>query len=425
MRRIAWVLLLGTVIGCGSNPIPTKVVEVPQPTEPKQVVVPVEVEALFAAGELAKAADMLTNMIAATPQDDTLYSLRATAVQRLGRPIDAIADLDRAIQLNPQDASHYNNRGFVRMGIEQFDTAMVDFDNATKLQPRYKNAYNNRGLLEIARGNYQRAIVEFNQALEIDNSYIDAYNNRGFAEFEGGQIEKALDDFNVAIQLDPNYVNAYNNRGLLKARAGDFENALNDFTLAMMIEPLNPKYYEHRRDVYKKLGAFDKAIQDEKKIVWLIQFHQLTAEIARSVQPAAKLSERARHYLRVENLDSALDDLNRAIELNPQSVDALVTRANIHLQQKAMSHAKSDAEAVLQISQNDEAYSVLGDVYLHQGDYDKAIENFARARRIDRNVAEAYYARSKEFAKKGQEDLAKSNLDQALALDPDVESRLR
>ena len=85
----------------------------------------------------------------------------------------------------------------------------------------------------------------------------------------------------------------------------------------------------------------------------------------------------------------------------------------------------ADAEACLAVTEKDDAYSVIGDVYLSRGNYDKAIENFARARRIDSNVADAYYAKSKQLARDGQEEQAKFNLDQALALDPGVEDRLR
>ena len=87
--------------------------------------------------------------------------------------------------------------------------------------------------------------------------------------------------------------------------------------------------------------------------------------------------------------------------------------------------ARADAETVIAIEPSQEAFSVLGDVFLTLGDYDRAIENFAKARRVDPNVAEAYFAKSKILAEKGELDQARTTLEQALVLDPDVESRLR
>ncbi|WP_010583267.1 tetratricopeptide repeat protein [Schlesneria paludicola] len=422
MRRLACVLFLGCFLGCSNAPAPSSTAEAPAS---KASTVPANIVAQFERGEFSIAIDALDTLIAASPNDGELYAFRATAHQRLGHHREAVADLDHAIALNERDANLLNNRGFIRMGLGQFTEAMQDFDQALEVSPKYKNAFNNRGLLYIAQQQFPEAIEQFNHALGIDSRYTDAYNNRGFAEFEAGQIGAAIEDFNIALQLNPDYVNAYNNRGLLRARAGDYENAVADFTQAMLIDPLNYKYYEHRRDVYEKQGAFDRSQADEKKMAWIIEYHRLTTRIGGSTNPASDLTQRAKHFLRIEDLDKALTDLDRALELNPQSADALATRAGVHIQRKSTDAAKADAEASLAIAPNEDAYSVLGDVYLAAKDFDRAIEHFARARRIDSSVAEAYYARSRVLEKQGQTEQAQSNLDQALALDPDVENRLR
>ncbi|MEI8019077.1 MAG: tetratricopeptide repeat protein [Schlesneria sp.] len=422
MRRFGWMLVLGWIVGCGGvTTAPSTVQDVPV----REITVPAEVAPFFERGELAQAVDALNGMISKQPQNVALYSLRATAHHRMGNNDEALADLDHAISLDSRDARLFNNRGFVRLGMEQFQAANSDFDKATELASKFTNAYNNRGLLYIAQQRFGDAIVQFNRAIEIDPQYIDAYNNRGFAELESGQIEQALDDFNVAIQLNPKYVNAYNNRGLLRAQAGDFENAVIDFTQAMMLDPLNPKYYEHRAEVYLRQGASDKSIADERKIVWLIQLHELGAKIAASTRPVRELTQRARHYLDVNDIENALKDLDRAVSLDSRSAEALSARSNLHLRKKSMHDAKADAVASLAIEPNQEAFSVLGDVFLSLGDYDKAIENFANARRVDPSVAEAYYAKSKALAAKGEVEKANDTLQQALVLDPDVESRLR
>jgi tetratricopeptide (TPR) repeat protein len=123
--------------------------------------------------------------------------------------------------------------------------------------------------------------------------------------------------------------------------------------------------------------------------------------------------------------ENALTDLNRAITLDPRSAVALSARADVHFREKMFEQARADAEISLAIEPSHEAFSVLGDVFLRLGEYDRAIENFARARRVDSSVAEAYFARSKELAEKGDMEQAQSSLQQALVLDPDVESRLR
>jgi tetratricopeptide (TPR) repeat protein len=416
------VLLMGTAVGCGGNSANQTTVSSPTV---KEVVVPDEVTALFERNELAQAIETVSLLIKQSPNDENLLAVRATAHHRLRRHQDAISDLDQAIAINGLDAKLYNNRGFIRLDMAQYDIAQADFDKAIAISPTYKNAYNNLGLLFIAQQRYSDAIGQFNQAIRIDNRYVDAYNNRGYAEFEAGQIEQALDDFNLALQLNPDYVNAYNNRGLLRARVGDYKNAAIDFTRAMMLDPLNPKYYEHRCDVYQAQGLIDAAVADDNKIGWLVEYHALSARVASDTRPVDALTMRAKHFLANGDLDQALADLDRALKLDPRSAPALVARAGIHLQQQSISYARADAEASLSVEPSQEAYSILGEIYLLQKDYDRAIENFAKARRVDPKVAEAYYARSKVLSRLGRNDLAQDNLDQALALDPDVEERLR
>jgi tetratricopeptide (TPR) repeat protein len=423
----AWMLLLGFVVGCGTSTSPdvANVMGSRGEGAVKEAAIPREVAPLLEKGAFAQAVEALTAMIEKSPRDDALFSLRASANHRLGQNGLAIADMDQAILLNPRDARLYNNRGFMRLALEQYQPAQADFDKAIELAPAYKNALNNRGLLQVAQSRFDEAILEFNRALEIDDRYLDAYNNRGFAELQLGQIAKALTDFNVVIDLDPNYVNGYTNRGLLRAEAGDYENAAIDFTQAMMLDPLNPKYYVHRRDIYRKQGEYRKAIEDEKKILWLEEYHLLTAEIAASRRPVEELIERAEHFFRVQNYEKALEDLNRALEFDGQSARALVVRAGVHLKRKALRDAQTDAEAALAVLPTDEAHSILGEILLELGDYDRAIENFVRARRTDETVAEAHYGKAKKLEAEGQLDKAKSSLDQALALDPDIEARLR
>lgn len=419
----AWmlVLLLGTIIGCGGNTANKTVSTSPV----KEISVPEEVSALFERGELAHAVETLTLLIKQSPNDENLLAVRATAHHRLGHFQEAIADLDRAIAIKGDDAKLYNNRGFIRLGMGDHDPALADFDKAAELSPDYVNVYNNRGLLLISQQRYAAAITQFNRAIQIDNRYVDAYNNRGFAEFEAGHIEEALDDFNLALQLNPDYVNAYNNRGLLRARVGDNKNAIVDFTRAMMLDPLNPKYYEHRCEVYQAQGIFDAATEDDNKVERLIEYQALTAKVARAVNPVEALVERGKFFLANGDFDKAFADLDRALAMNPRSAAALAARSAVHWQQQSILDAKTDAEASLSVQPTQEAYSVLGEIYLNQKDYDRAIENFANARRVDPKVAEAYYGRAQLLARQGRDELAKDNLERALALDPDIEDRLR
>ena len=203
------------------------------------------------------------------------------------------------------------------------------------------------------------------------------------------------------------------------------ENAIVDFTEAMMLDPLNPKYYQHRHDVYVRQSAFDKALADETKYLWLERLGELNAALVKNAADAPRLVERARHYLKVEHDEKAVEDLDRALTITPKLAAALLVRAEIRLRWREFPQALSDAEAALAVEPTQEAYSARGDACLGLKDYDRAIESFAEARRIDPAVAEAYFRKSQVLQTSGDPERAAESLKLALALDPDVQARLR
>lgn len=422
MRHALWSILILVLIatGCGQGAKP-KVASAPFAAEP----LPPEIAGLMEQGDFEAALAKITQMISQQPKDATLYSIRSSVFHRQGNSDEAVADLNRAIELNPKDARLFNNRGFVLMGLQKFSESQADFDKATELAPEYSNPFNNRGLLMIAKGQYASAIEQLEQALRLDPNYVDAYNNRGFAYFQSGNADSALADFNTAIKLNPKYVNAFNNRGLLRAQVGDLENAILDFTKAMMLEPLNPKYYEHRSVVYRKLSEVDQALADESRHDWLMKLQELTSAVLAKPKDPAPLVQRARHHLTADDVNKAMDDAQQALKLDAKSVDALLVRGRIYLDWSEYQKALADADAVIATQPRQEGYSLRGDAYLGLKDYDKAIENYAESRRIDASVAEAYFRKSQILQASGQQEAATDNLQRAVALDPEIENRLR
>jgi tetratricopeptide (TPR) repeat protein len=95
------------------------------------------------------------------------------------------------------------------------------------------------------------------------------------------------------------------------------------------------------------------------------------------------------------------------------------------LRQGDFAFALDYAQEILEIAPSKEAYSLCGDACLGLKNYDKAIECYAKARRIDAAVAEAYFRKSQLLNAAGQRDQAAEILKHAVSLDPDVVNRLR
>lgn len=425
-------LALAAAIGCGQAP-PEAVVTAPQaasetrnsPVIPVDGGLPADIAELVSRGDVSLAVAELSSRLEKDPQQVGWLAARSTLYLRSGAHDLALKDINAAIERQPDQARFHNNRGFVLMALRKHQEAHAALKQAMKLDPAYANPHNNEGLLLLAEGRVQEAIPAFSAALELETGYVDAYNNRGFCHMQLGQFEKALIDFNTALRIDPQYVNAINNRGLLKLSAGDADAAILDFTDAMMRDPLNPKYYLHRRQAYLAQGETDRARQDEQKVDWLKELQALNTGLSRNPADVEVLTKRARHFIAGGDSDAATADLERVFAVNPHSQDAYVIQGEMAFAEKRYEKTLSACEQALKIGDFLPARSLRGDAYLHLGEYDKALEDFVATRRIDSQVAEAYWQRSRQHAAKGASEAAAEDLARAQQLEPEIETRLR
>lgn len=438
MSRLIALLVIVTCLGCGSAKTP-EVVSTPASRDAaaqlespnldaesaENLPWPAELTAAVRDRNITEAISLVTREIESAPQQPAWYRLRGGLYHQSGTNDLAAKDFSKAIELSPREAALYNNRGFVLLSLQQYAGAKKDLDEAIRLNPEYAQAYNNRGLLLIAQQKYSEAVVQFNRAIEIDPEYVDAYNNRGFSRLQLRQLETSLGDFNTVLKLRPDYVNGFNNRGLLKTWAGDYTSAIADFTHAMTLDSLNPKYYQHRREVYLKLGRLDQAQADQNKIKWLQQLADWNARLARSPEDAGLYVERAKHYRKARDDESAARDIAAALDKSPQFLPGLLFRGQMDLEKKRYDDVVASCTEILERDPVPAAFSLRGDAFLAQRKYDAALADFAACRRIDPAVAEAHLLKSRELQQAGQTEAADEQLAQALALDPSVEDRLR
>ena len=100
--------------------------------------------------------------------------------------------------------------------------------------------------------------------------------------------------------------------------------------------------------------------------------------------------------------DSALVDLNRAIELDPESQNGYKNRGMLYLMTNRYREAIGDYTKHLSIvpDEDGETWNKIGYAFHQLGDYPKAIEAFSRAIRIS-GKGNFYYLRALSFYQSG------------------------
>ncbi len=157
------------------------------------------------------------------------------------------------------------------------------------------------------------------------------------------------------------------------------------------------------------------------------------AEENSSDQPAAyEYYVRGRGYLqeyqKPENIDSAIAEFKRAIEINPKFAPAYAGLGEAywsgfhqyHKDKDWLSKASDNCEKALAIDADlAEAHNCMGTLYNGTGDYDKAIEQFQRAFELDHDSDYALRQLADTYEKVGNLASAEATYKQAIALRPD------
>jgi tetratricopeptide (TPR) repeat protein len=124
--------------------------------------------------------------------------------------------------------------------------------------------------------------------------------------------------------------------------------------------------------------------------------------------------------LRFRNqIDNALADITKALELIPNNTMAYTTRGSIQAARRDYESALKDYSRALELSQtNTTALAFRGNLLVQTGKIDQAISDYDRAIALSPNYAEPYFGRGEAHRMRGELDLALADLNRAVAINP-------
>src|SRR6202142_583674 len=164
-----------------------------------------------------------------------------------------------------------------------------------------------------------------------------AYELRGLAYLDRGDIAHAIADLNQAIALAPDFAPAYQNRGNAWYARGNFGQALADYDTAIKLDPNSPSPYINRATVRRDLGY----------------------------------------------VDGALEDYQKAISLGAGGARLYGGRGQLYLRQRDYAHALVDFDHALKLEASAANYMLRGHARQDNGDFDRALADYAEAERLD------------------------------------------
>lgn len=167
--------------------------------------------------------------------------------------------------------------------------------------------------------------------------------------------------------------------------------------------------YLSRGDARWKKGNLDGAIADYTKAIEL------------DPSFAAAYFNRGAVRNRKDDSEGAMADYSKAIELNPNLADAYLYRGILRFDKGDLDTALVDFNKVLELNpRSAQAYNHRGGVRDRKGDLDGAIADCSKALALDPSYVEAYYNRGNTRNKRGEWGGAIADLTELIKINPRV-----
>ena len=200
---------------------------------------------------------------------------------------------------------------------------------------------------------------------------------------------------------------------LEKAKQGDVEGALDAFSVAIASNPDGASVpYYYRGLVYIDQGKVMEAIDDFNKAIELDN-HFPQAYAARGTA-----------YLMISRPAKAAEDFNKALQLDPTNATTYVNRARAYMGLQMNEEAEADLDKAIALDPKlVAAYFNRGVLRMLNQDTEKALEDFNQCIAINPNAPAPYFNRAVAYIELGDKKAAATDLAVYLTISKDEEGK--
>ncbi len=253
---------------------------------------------------------------------------------------------------------------------------------------------------------YMLSIQYFNQVIGAKPYLAQPYFYRALAKLNLDDYQGAVDDATIAVERNPFIIDAYELRAVALQNMGRGKEAIADYDRVLATLPESRGILFNKALALDELEEYDAAAQT---FATLLRYHKNYDN---------GYVGRARLRLETGDTVGALEDVDKALSLNKNSVNAYLIRADVAINSKRdFNRALEDMNEAIRLQPRYAGFFInraflrhnLDDYYGAMSDYDYAIQ-------LDPMNHVAYYNRALLLAEVHDYDRALSDLDRVLQL---------
>lgn len=262
------------------------------------------------------------------------------------------------------------------------------------------------GLLELEEGNINKAHKHFLAAFQKDNTNPEYAYNLGSTSFLSGYNEEALRYFNLAICHDYENLDYHYSLAYLYYQKKDYDKAKYELSFIYSIEQNHSMSNVLSAMIMAKTGDLLNAKNKLQEILNYNLDDDFAQYALGGVYKELSQSKEARKYF------------EKAIELNPKSINYLAELLDLEFEQKNIEKALEIASKIIESNEKYlHAYIISAKIYNERNDFENLYDCAQEIIKLDSNCPEGYYFNAIALFEQGDKNFAIESLKKAISID--------
>jgi len=287
--------------------------------------------------------------LAQTVPDDTLRHIKELIAQK------QLASAEKMIvaemMARPRDPDLITYLAEVRLHQGQFREALTLVNDADRMGGITAERATLAGMVEISMDRLERAATNLRKAIELAPDYVPSHYLLGRVLYTQNHFDEAIEESKKAITLSPNLVRAYENIGLCYEGKQQPQEAERWYLEAIQWMEKGGKRSEW--PLLDLVAMLIRNNQTERAKPYLAQALEINPQNAQAVFQMGVVLEKS------GDLRGALQELKRAIELDPNLETAYYRSAKIHQKLGEAAEAEKDFTRFRVLSTKKHSHSLL------------------------------------------------------------------
>ncbi|GAX60658.1 hypothetical protein SCALIN_C13_0173 [Candidatus Scalindua japonica] len=340
-------------------------------------------------GNIDKAINILVNVMAIEPE--YLPGYKVAGLYLLNGMADEAVDIcNRALKLAPEDADFHINLAVAHQDKGEYTQSILSCQEAGK-QKQLKP------FLNILMANIHTANGDFDKAAD--------YFLKGSEAFERKEYTNAVALLKKVTDRLPGSAQAHYILAIALMESGNIKKAKAEFTTTLDLAPgFIPAQIGLAKLLFRS-GWYREAIRLAKNI---LDIESDNLEVMCLI---------GKSYMKLEDFEDAELIFKKIIKLDP--LIGKIYMAHLSLASGQLSKCIKECEQIIRTDPEElKVYDILGLAYVRQGNFDKGIEQFAKAIGKNQNKADTHLNLAKAYVVTGRNNDAINTLEILISFNP-------